>query len=209
MKVLVPWAYAQAYPGGMSEGLIDLFLATNVVSCLVFTDTVSRFGLRNCIRVGLVAMTVGCWLRCRFGAMIPPLGPRRQWRRPRPNGPSTMRGDDGGNRGDGGAGPADRRGLLPPYPATALRTALVGLSQPFFKCTPPLLNVTWFPPGKRAMSSAVALNFNRVGIARALVVGGWMVNEGGGEEDLDSDRVNDGNNNNACASVGGDRGDRD
>ncbi len=77
-------------------------------------------------------------------------------------------------------GLADHRSLLPPYPVMALETALVGLSQPFFQCTPPLLSATWFPPGERAMSSAVALNFNQVGIAVALVMGGWMVDKGGG-----------------------------
>ncbi len=53
-------AYARAYPGRTTEGLIDLFLATNVIGCLVFTIAVSRFGLRNCVRVRLVVMTAGC-----------------------------------------------------------------------------------------------------------------------------------------------------
>ncbi len=81
----VPRAYARVYPGQMSEGLIDLFLALNVVGCLVFTNAMSRFGLRNCVRVGLVAMTAGCWLRCGFRAMILPLGPRSQRRCPCPD----------------------------------------------------------------------------------------------------------------------------
>jgi hypothetical protein len=176
-KVLVPRAYAWVYPGRMSKGLVDLFLVTNVVSCLIFTNAVSRFGLMNCVRVGLVTMTAGCWLRCGFGVMIPPLGPCRRWRCPHPNNPTTMRGDDWGN---GGAGLADCRGLFPPYPAMALGTTLVGLSQPFFQCTPPLLSATWFPLGERATRSAVALNFNQVGITTALLVEGWMVDKGGG-----------------------------
>jgi hypothetical protein len=134
LTTLVSRTYTRAYPGQKSEGLIDLFLATNVVGCLVFTDAVSRFGLRNCVRVGLVAMTAGCWLRCGFGAVILPLGPRHQQHRPRPNNLSMMRGNDGGN---GGAGPEDHHSLLLPYPAMALGTVLVGLSQPFFQCTPP------------------------------------------------------------------------
>ncbi len=144
MTVLVPRAYVWAYPGRTSKGLIDLFLATNVVGCLVVTDAVSRFGLRNCVRVGLVAMTVGCWPRCGFRAMIPPLGTHHQRRRPRLNDPSTTRRDNGGS---GGTGPADLRGLLLPYPMMALRTVLMGLSQPFFQCTPPLHSTPWFPPG--------------------------------------------------------------
>ncbi len=134
LTALVPWVYAWAYPGRTSEGLVDLFLLPNVVGCLVFTDAVSRFGLRNCVRVGSVAMSAGCWLRCRFGAMIPPLGPRHQRCRPCPDNLSKTRGDDGGN---GGAGRVDRRSLLPPYLAMALGTTLVGLSQPFFQCIPP------------------------------------------------------------------------
>ena len=78
MMALVPRAYARAYPGQKSKGLIDLFLTTNVVGCLVFTNAVSRFGLRNCVRVRSVAMTTGCWLRCGFRVMILPLGLRHQ-----------------------------------------------------------------------------------------------------------------------------------
>jgi hypothetical protein len=198
LMVFVLQAYTWAYPGRTSKGLIELFLAMNIVICLVFTDPVSRFGLRNCVRVGSVPMTAGCWLRCRFGAMIPPLGLRHQRRRPCPNDLSTTRRDNGGS-----AGPVDRRGLLPPYPVMAHGTAPVGLSQPFFQCTPPLLSATWFPPGERATSSMVALNFNQVGIATALVVGGWMVNKGGGgEQDNNHHR-----NNASSARVGRDGND--
>jgi hypothetical protein len=139
----VPWAYAWAYPVQTSKGLIDLFLVMNIVGCLVVTNAMSRFGLRNCVRVRLVAMTARCWLRCGFGMMIPPLGPRRQRRSPCPDDPSRTCGDDGGN---GGVGLEDCRSLLPPYPVMALGTALMGLSQPFFQCTPPVLSAMWFPP---------------------------------------------------------------
>ncbi|KAL3792469.1 hypothetical protein ACHAW5_005584 [Stephanodiscus triporus] len=76
---------------------------------------------------------------------------------------------------------------LPPYPFVLAGTVLVGLAQPFFQCTPPLLSATWFASDERATSSAVALNFNQVGIAAALVVGGKMVDNGGGGVGGDGD----------------------
>lgn len=69
----------------------------------------------------------------------------------------------------------------PDHPYMATGTILVGIAQPFFQCTPPLLGctppllgATWFASNERATSSAIALNFYQVGIAAALVVGGWM-----------------------------------
>jgi FLVCR family feline leukemia virus subgroup C receptor-related protein len=55
-----------------------------------------------------------------------------------------------------------------------LGTVLVGAAQPFFQCTPPLLSTTWFAASEWATSTAVALNFNQIGIATAFLVGGAM-----------------------------------
>ena len=60
------------------------------------------------------------------------------------------------------------------YPLVVVGTILVGMSQPFFQCTPPLLSATWFAPSERATSTAIALNFNQIGIATAFIVGGAM-----------------------------------
>ncbi|GAX19583.1 MFS transporter, FLVCR family, MFS-domain-containing protein 7 [Fistulifera solaris] len=53
-------------------------------------------------------------------------------------------------------------------------TVLVGAAQPFFQCTPPLLSAKWFASSERATSTAIALNFNQIGIATAFLVGGMM-----------------------------------
>eukprot|EP00435_Cladocopium_sp_Y103_P056463 s344_g19.t1 len=58
---------------------------------------------------------------------------------------------------------------------------LVAVAQPFFQCTPPLLSATWFAPDERALSTAVAINFNQVGIATAFLAGGAF---GGSEAGL-------------------------
>jgi Major Facilitator Superfamily len=60
------------------------------------------------------------------------------------------------------------------YPYIVIGTVLVGFSQPFFQCTPPLLSATWFASTERATSTAIALNFNQIGIAVAFLVGGSM-----------------------------------
>jgi len=69
-----------------------------------------------------------------------------------------------------GAGPVG-------YPLVVAGTVLVGAAQPFFQCTPPVLSATWFAPQERATSTAVALNFNQIGIATAFLVGGAMVTD--------------------------------
>jgi len=69
-----------------------------------------------------------------------------------------------------GAGPSS----LASYDLILLGTVLVGISQPFFQCTPPLLSATWFASDERATSTAVALNANQIGIATAFLVGGEM-----------------------------------
>ena len=63
---------------------------------------------------------------------------------------------------------------LVPYPVLVLGTLMVGAAQPFFQCTPPLLSAQWFASSERATSTAVALNFNQIGIATAFLVGGAM-----------------------------------
>lgn len=70
---------------------------------------------------------------------------------------------------------------LPGYMPVVAGTVLVALAQPFFQCTPPLLSATWFAPNERALATAVAINFNQVGIATAFVVGGEL---GGSESGL-------------------------
>ena len=59
-------------------------------------------------------------------------------------------------------------------PSEVIGTILVGAAQPFFQCTPPLLSANWFGADERALSTAVAINFNQVGIATAFLVGGAM-----------------------------------
>ncbi|KAL3812046.1 hypothetical protein ACHAXA_010018 [Cyclostephanos tholiformis] len=175
----VPRSFASVYPGRTSEGLIDLFLLTNVLGCIVVTDAVSRFGLKRCVRAMSVLMMVGCWLRIGLGifpASCDALGIRHHVVA------SSLL--------DNSIRASDGRPVfgLPTYPWMAAGTVLVGFAQPFFQCTPPLLSATWFASNERATSSAIALNFNQVGIAAALVVGGWMVvDEDGSEYDDDND----------------------
>ena len=68
------------------------------------------------------------------------------------------------------------------YTSIVLGTVMVGAAQPFFQCTPPVLSATWFAPSERATSTAVALNFNQIGIATAFLVGGAMATDGDGLE---------------------------
>jgi len=63
---------------------------------------------------------------------------------------------------------------LPPYPIVVVGTLMVGMAQPFFQCTPPQLSATWFASNERATATAIALNFNQMGIAAAFLVGGMM-----------------------------------
>jgi len=68
------------------------------------------------------------------------------------------------------------------YPFIVIGTVLVGIAQPFFQCTPPLLSAMWFANNERSTSTAVALNFNQIGIATAFLVGGGMATTSGGLE---------------------------
>lgn len=63
------------------------------------------------------------------------------------------------------------------FPLLVAGTVMVGAAQPFFQCTPPLLSAIWFGPEERATSTAVALNFNQIGIATAFLVGGNMASD--------------------------------
>ena len=134
--VASPDVYEKA-AGHSPEELIDLFLITNVLGCMLVTDVTSRYGLKRVLRAGALTMTIGCLLRAGMPG-------------------STT---------------------LPPYAVVQLGTVLVGLSQPLFQCTPPLLSQTWFGNKERALSTAVAINFNQVGIAMAFLTGGFIVHE--------------------------------
>ena len=120
--------------------LIDIFLFTNVLFCLLEPAIVRRAGLRNVVVGAGAAMAVGCALRS-------------------------------------GLPTSD---VLQPYSAVVAGTILVGAAQPFFQCTPPLLSATWFGADERALATAVAINFNQVGIATAFLVGGTMATSAGG-----------------------------
>lgn len=158
--ILLILADTHSYVGKTSEGLIDIFLFMNVLSCLMVTDAVARFGLQKCTKASSLLMAVGCWLRSGLGivtVVCEVLGIRERFS-------SFLNTEIFGTPLFG----------LPPYPVVVIGTLMVGMAQPFFQCTPPLLSAQWFPSNERATSSAVALNFNQVGIATAFVVGGIM-----------------------------------
>jgi len=68
-------------------------------------------------------------------------------------------------------------GLVPSYAQVVAGTVLVGAAQPVFQCFPPQLSATWFGNKERALATAVAINFNQVGIATAFLVGGFLVGD--------------------------------
>mmetsp|Transcript_168860 Transcript_168860/g.542751 ORF Transcript_168860/g.542751 Transcript_168860/m.542751 type:complete len:636 (-) Transcript_168860:218-2125(-) len=63
---------------------------------------------------------------------------------------------------------------LPSYDVVVAGTMMVAVAQPFFQCTPPLLSATWFAADERSLATAVAINFNQVGIATAFIFGGEL-----------------------------------
>ena len=140
-----PETFRSAYVVHSAASLIDIFLFTNVASCFLVTDTVCRFGLRKSIKGDAALMATGCLFRSGFGPLTTALG--------------MSSGNDGG---------------LVPYWSILVGTILVGAAQPFFQCTPPMLSATWFASNERAKSTAIALNFNQIGIATAFLVGGEM-----------------------------------
>ena len=150
-----PSTFESAYAGHSAANLIDIFLFTNVASCFLVTDTVSRFGLEKAMKGAAALMTTGCLLRSGFSFLNPIL---------------SSLGLIAATAVDSGASDA---GLVP-YSSVLAGTILVGAAQPFFQCTPPMLSATWFASDERATSTAVALNFNQIGIATAFLVGGGM-----------------------------------
>mmetsp|Transcript_14209 Transcript_14209/g.34762 ORF Transcript_14209/g.34762 Transcript_14209/m.34762 type:complete len:604 (-) Transcript_14209:155-1966(-) len=74
--------------------------------------------------------------------------------------------------------------MLPSYSSEIIGTILIGAAQPFFQCTPPLLSATWFGQDERALSTAVCLNANQLGIATAFLVGSFFLG-GKGSSALD------------------------
>lgn len=150
-----PSTFETAYAGHSAASLIDIFLFTNVASCFIVTDTVSKFGLEKAIKGAAALMATGCFLRSGLSFLNPLL--------------STL-GLAVATTADSTAGAV---GLVP-YWSIVAGTVLVGAAQPFFQCTPPMLSATWFASNERATSTAVALNFNQIGIATAFLIGGGM-----------------------------------
>jgi hypothetical protein len=154
-----PSTYEAAYAGHSAANLIDIFLFTNVASCFLVTDTVGRFGLGKAIKGASALMAAGCLFRSGFGFLAPVL--------------SFLGIAAGGDA-------VEAASALQPYWSVIAGTVMVGAAQPFFQCTPPLLSATWFASDERATSTAVALNFNQIGIATAFLVGGEMATSADG-----------------------------
>jgi hypothetical protein len=108
------------------------------------TDVVAHFGMKHTIRLSAFLMCLGCWFRSGLFNLF-----------------ETGDGDNDGSP-------------LVSYESIVIGTVLVGVAQPFVQCTPPLLSAQWFASSERATSTAVALNFNQVGIATAFLIGGTM-----------------------------------
>mmetsp|Transcript_19920 Transcript_19920/g.22584 ORF Transcript_19920/g.22584 Transcript_19920/m.22584 type:complete len:600 (-) Transcript_19920:72-1871(-) len=156
-----PSTFETAYAGHSAANLIDIFLFTNVASCFLVTDTVQKFGLEKAIKGASALMAVGCLLRSGLSFLSPifsQLGLAAA---------ANAVSIDATNTAAAAAG-------LVPYWSILAGTILVGAAQPFFQCTPPMLSATWFASDERATSTAIALNFNQIGIATAFLVGGGM-----------------------------------
>jgi len=178
----IPDIFELAYPGRTSEGIIDKFLLMNVVSCLCVTDTVNKYNLQKCTKISSLVMCIGCWLRSGFGivtVLFDIFGMREEYK----HSILSIELIDG----------VPLFGL-PPFPILVIGTLMVGAAQPFFQCTPPLLSAQWFASNERATSSAIALNFNQVGIAAAFVVGGMMVDESSSDNEGDYGERHGGSN---------------
>lgn len=148
-----------------ASGLIDTFLFMNVASCFLVTDVVATVGLQTAVRGAAALMAVGCWLRSGLSFLVPVANAV---------GLSDLA-SHLSSSSSAGAG-------LVPYPLVLVGTLMVGAAQPFFQCTPPLLSAQWFASDERATSTAVALNFNQIGIATAFLVGGAMATSMSGME---------------------------
>jgi len=157
-----PSTFETAYAGHSAANLIDIFLFTNVASCFLVTDTVQKFGLEKAIKGASALMAVGCLLRSGLSFLSPifsQLGLAAA--------ANAVSIDPTNTAAAAAAG-------LVPYWSILAGTILVGAAQPFFQCTPPMLSATWFASDERATSTAIALNFNQIGIATAFLVGGGM-----------------------------------
>jgi FLVCR family feline leukemia virus subgroup C receptor-related protein len=161
-----PETFERSFDGHSAASLIDIFLFTNVASCFLVTDVVAKIGLQRSIQGAAILMTVGCWFRSGFAFLVPmahAVGIQD-------DAPLLL----AANRF---ATDTANSGGLVPYPLIIIGTLLVGAAQPFFQCTPPLLSAQWFAADERATSTAVALNFNQIGIATAFLVGGAMATD--------------------------------
>jgi len=114
-----PSTFETAYPGHSAASIIDIFLFTNVVSCFLVTDLVAKYGLSIMIKFAAVVMTAGCVMRSGFSFL--------SWDWLQFNGVAEAAADP----------------TLVPYWAMVAGTILVGFSQPFFQCTPPMLSAKW------------------------------------------------------------------
>jgi len=149
-----PETFETSY-GHSSASLIDIFLFMNVASCFCVTDVVEKYGLQRCIKMASLLMALGAWLRSGLGII------------------RTITDFLGVESGVVMESPVF--GLVS-YPMFVAGTLMVGAAQPFFQCTPPLLSAHWFASDERAKSTAIALNFNQIGIATAFLIGGEMGN---------------------------------
>ena len=127
----------------------------------VVTDVVANVGLGKAIKGASVLMTLGCLLRSGTSFFTSILNALHL-------DPTILTNALPDSIITGG---------LVSYPFIVAGTVLVGAAQPFFQCTPPMLSATWFASDERATSTAVALNFNQIGIATAFLVGGSMAAE--------------------------------
>lgn len=147
-----PTTFETSFPGHSASSIIDIFLFTNVVTSFMVTDVVNKFGLQRAIQGAALFMATGCWLRAGVG-FVPGLFSETA-----------------------------ATASLVNYPLIVAGTVLVGIAQPFFQCTPPVLSAKWFANNERSTSTAIALNFNQVGIATAFLIGGTMATSAGGLE---------------------------
>lgn len=152
--------------GHSAASLIDIFLFMNVASCFLVTDIVARVGLQTALQGAGVLMAIGCWFRSGLAFLLPAA--------------QAIGWDD---LASSLIASTDNAAGLVPYPLVVIGTLFVGAAQPFFQCTPPLLSAQWFASDERATSTAVALNFNQIGIATAFLVGGTMAQTQNGMED--------------------------
>ena len=69
-----PETFQATYVGHSAASLIDIFLFTNAASCLLVTDTVSRFGLGKSIKDAAALMATGCLFQSGLGSLTTTLG---------------------------------------------------------------------------------------------------------------------------------------